>query len=160
MTDTADDLLAAVVRAAEREHIYVLDVALQRAAQLTESPIEALFLASFDVLNYYSSYAGGHRFKITRGTPDGSEVVTQYQWGDYRIDFAFFSNGAPKIFVECDGHDFHERTPEQAERDRGRDREYQQAGITIFRFTGRELWRDASAACYEVIKLWNERGRL
>lgn len=62
------------------------------------------------------------------------------------------------IVVECDGHDFHERTKEQAERDRSRDRRMQDAGFTVFRFTGSEItrypWECAEAvvdfACGEV----------
>lgn len=45
--------------------------------------------------------------------------------------------------VECDGHEFHERTKEQAERDRSRDRAVQAMGWRIIRFTGSELYRDA-----------------
>lgn len=47
------------------------------------------------------------------------------------------------VAVEADGHDFHERTKEQASRDRGRDRTFQLSGIPILRFTGSEIHRDA-----------------
>jgi len=47
-----------------------------------------------------------------------------------------------RIAVECDGHDYHERTREQAERDRSRDRELQKSGWVVMRFTGREIHRD------------------
>ena len=47
-----------------------------------------------------------------------------------------------QLIVECDGHDFHERTKEQAAKDKARDRQAQLAGYTVFRYTGSELWRD------------------
>lgn len=76
---------------------------------------------------------------------------------DWPVDFAFALKGVDgKVYravVECDGHDFHERTKEQAARDRSRDRRLQAEGYRIFRFTGAELWRDPMACVKEVV-LW------
>lgn len=65
--------------------------------------------------------------------------------------------GWERLIVECDGHDFHERTKEQAARDRERDRSAQLAGIEIFRFTGSELWKDPLGCAGQVIKWANKR---
>lgn len=65
--------------------------------------------------------------------------------------------GWNRLIVECDGHDFHERTKEQAARDRDRDRQAQLAGIEIFRFTGSELWRDPLGCADQVIAWANRR---
>lgn len=46
------------------------------------------------------------------------------------------------IVLECDGHDFHTQTKEQAAHDRSRDRAMQELGWDMFRFTGTELWKD------------------
>jgi hypothetical protein len=54
--------------------------------------------------------------------------------------------------LECDGHDFHERTKEQAERDRVRDRDLQSIGWNVARFTGAEIYRDPLAAAVRVFK--------
>ena len=43
--------------------------------------------------------------------------------------------------VECDGHDFHERTKQQAANDRSRDRDLISNGYTVLRYTGSELYR-------------------
>jgi hypothetical protein len=59
------------------------------------------------------------------------------------------------LIIECDGHDFHERTKEQAARDRARDRELQANGFTIFRFTGSEIYRDPIGCASQVVK-WAE----
>jgi hypothetical protein len=65
--------------------------------------------------------------------------------------------GWDRLIVECDGHDFHERTKEQAARDRERDRNAQLEGIEIFRFTGSELWRDPLGCCDQIVKWANKR---
>ena len=62
-----------------------------------------------------------------------------------------------KLVVECDGHDFHERTKEQAAKDRSRDRHLNAAGYDVFRFTGSELWRDPWGCADQVID-WAARG--
>jgi very-short-patch-repair endonuclease len=56
-----------------------------------------------------------------------------------------------RLIVECDGHDFHERTKAQAARDRSRDRLAQHQGLPIFRFTGSEIWRDPAGCADEVL---------
>jgi hypothetical protein len=69
-------------------------------------------------------------------------------------------DGKPRwrsLVAECDGHDFHERTKEQAARDRARDRGVAAKGYDVFRFTGSELWRDPMG-CAEQVLNWAERG--
>ncbi|MDE2099587.1 MAG: hypothetical protein KGL39_20210 [Patescibacteria group bacterium] len=82
------------------------------------------------------------------------------EWG--RVDFlilAFdYRNGNwRKLVIECDGHDFHERTKEQAARDRSKDRSAVLVGCDSFRFTGSELWRDP-LGCAQQITLWAAKG--
>lgn len=77
----------------------------------------------------------------------------------YRIDFAFFDVTRQRRYaVELDGHDFHERTKEQAERDRSRDRALTAAGWTCLRFTGREVNRDPDV-CLEQVEEFLRRDR-
>lgn len=91
-------------------------------------------------------------------------VLPQKQRPDWRVDFElyYWSHGSssPKgwktLIVECDGHDFHERTKEQAKKDRSRDREAQLEGATVFRFTGSEIYRDSWGCAAKVID-WAER---
>jgi hypothetical protein len=56
------------------------------------------------------------------------------------------------LIVECDGHDFHEKTKQQAIRDKRRDRILQSLGYRVFRFTGSEIHNDAIACAVEAFK--------
>lgn len=70
-----------------------------------------------------------------------------------RFDFAIVSieiDPPIRIVIECDGHDYHERTKEQAAKDRGTDRALQLLGWTVLRFTGSEIHADASACADDV----------
>lgn len=90
-------------------------------------------------------------------------IESQVQIADWRVDFLVHypivgtddGTGWPqlaKLIVECDGHAFHERTKEQAARDRRRDRGAQYNGIPVFRFTGSELWNDPVGCADEVLE--------
>lgn len=78
----------------------------------------------------------------------------------WRADFVVYASdplcrvlkkpGWRELVIECDGHDFHERTKEQAARDRSRDRAVTLNRRTIMRFTGSELWRDPMGCALEV----------
>lgn len=92
------------------------------------------------------------------------EILTQVQFGKYRCDFALNPQTLPNqtgqpfvVIVEADGHAFHERTAEQAERDKARDRYMTGKGAMVFRFTGRQVWRDADACVDEVLFYASQR---
>lgn len=83
-------------------------------------------------------------------------LVIHYQLKllDWSADFVLSvpTESSRKLIVECDGHDFHERTKEQAARDRSRDRAVVAAGHRILRYTGSELYRDPMKCVREVLK--------
>jgi len=90
-------------------------------------------------------------------------IETQAQLENWRVDFLITTlnlwNGKPRqLIVECDGHEFHERTKRQAARDRARDRKFQGLGYTVFRFTGSEIWRDP-CLCAEQISEWADTAK-
>ena len=72
----------------------------------------------------------------------------------YRVDFLVSvkdeDGHVHKMVVECCGHDFHERTKEQAKHDRARDRRLQELGYVVYRFTGSELYSDPIKCAFSV----------
>lgn len=145
------DVAAALLQAA--------DIVLARC----ESPIEQLVAAAFMarwgfeaavVMQRFATEGGSgvtHQDRTTAG--GGYEVIALEQQFTInaplaaRLDFVVhpYVGRTWRIAIECDGHDFHERTAEQAERDRSRDRALTATGWSVLRFTGREIWRDPFA---------------
>lgn len=85
-------------------------------------------------------------------------VEPQVELGGWRADFVihrydWICGKWRTVIVECDGHDFHERTKEQAARDRSRDRRASLSGFVVLRFTGSELWKDP-LGCAEQVMNW------
>lgn len=94
------------------------------------------------------------------GAPERQDEIIicrpQAQIGNRRVDFLIHAwspdkNNWRKLIVECDGHEYHERTKQQAARDRSRDRLAVVEGYDCFRFTGSELWRDPWGCSEEVV---------
>jgi hypothetical protein len=113
-----------------------------------ESPLEVIFAIMWNAMEMCGdihsdsvSFTGQH------------EIVTS-SGRRYRLDFLLHpgeplhgrakSAGVPipRIGVELDGHDFHERTKEQVAYRNQRDRDLQADGWTVLHFSGSELNRD------------------
>lgn len=108
------------------------------------SPIEQIFLMEWHFLRV------DDRHRVTIKPQRKLELDNQ----TYKIDFMVEStDGKTKIAIEIDGHEFHEKTPQQAQRDRERERSIVRHGYTIFRFTGSEVFRNARKCAEEVIAL-------
>ncbi len=111
-----------------------------------ESPIEEKILQAF--LSSGFVHEGDHLSRL-----DGTSVRWQVKLlgGKYRADFVV--GRYPSVVVECDGHEHHEKTKEQAQRDKKRDRELTAAGLTVLHFTGSEIHRDAKGCVKEVLDM-------
>lgn len=79
------------------------------------------------------------------------QIHPQHKVGPYRVDFliSFDDKTMPNFIIEVDGHNFHEKTREQVERDKKRDRYFEKIGYKVLRFSGREVYRNPSECVRE-----------
>jgi hypothetical protein len=73
------------------------------------------------------------------------------------LDLAIFDQNNLLVAVECDGHAFHERTHEQASRDKRRDRIATRLGVQAMRFTGTDVVRNSTECAQEVVDFVGDR---
>ena len=67
----------------------------------------------------------------------------QRKIGKYRVDFlCYFMPDKQKYIIECDGHDFHEKTKEQVKYDKQRERFFVSNGYKVLRYSGSEIFND------------------
>ena len=156
---------------------------LETLTSTAESPIEramlfALCIAGHEAAENVRYKKGGYLFGDVDAMPDVLTIEPQAQLGEYRVDFLLTYEGAVPDFahkrklkdgmeipgvkevtvhliVECDGHDYHDRSKEQASRDRQRDRELKKLGYEVFRYTGADIWKDALKCAREAVQLLN-----
>lgn len=82
-----------------------------------------------------------------------SILLVNHPVDKYRPDFLIVGQCegiVVRVVVEVDGHDFHERTKEQAARDKKRDRWFQTHGYSVLRFTGSEVYADPEDCALQV----------
>lgn len=79
-------------------------------------------------------------------------ITTQKKIGNYKAD-VYFTIMNRKIVLEADGHEFHEKTKEQARHDKERDRYIQAQGISIYRFTGSEIFSNTLDVYIEIANI-------
>lgn len=74
----------------------------------------------------------------------------------YRVDFLIVIRNNEKTLsfvIECDGHDFHEKTKEQAKKDKKRDRDLMLLGYLVIRFAGSEIFENPDSCAREVVNI-------
>lgn len=108
-----------------------------------DSPVEATFALALSGLGMPVRKGAEHP-----GHVDDEAAYAQVQFGILRVDFLI-----GRVVVELDGHEWHERTPEQVERDHKRDRQLIACGYTVLRFSGREVIRDPRACAEEALTI-------
>lgn len=144
-----------------------------------ESPIEAMMVAALILLSAEKNICLEARVNdfhifLTNDSLPKITITPQSMIGEFRVDFFLeyediipdFENEVisksgknipgtievkTNIVVECDGHDFHEKTKEQAKKDKKRDRTFQSLGYNVFRFTGSEIWQDPINCAEEIL---------
>jgi hypothetical protein len=120
-----------------------------------QSPIEQLLAVSLhSVIN--------SPYRISRAEALGIDIIgvepqCEIECGNktYKVDFEIpvwnTNTKEGKCFVvECDGHDFHEKTKEQVQKDKERERDLIKIGRIVIRYSGSEIYKDADECAREV----------
>lgn len=76
---------------------------------------------------------------------------------DFKVEFLKQENNTAHYFViECDGHEFHEKTKEQVAKDKQRERDLMKSGYIVIRFSGSEIHESPTKCAREAIKIIEE----
>ena len=116
-----------------------------------ESPMEQLMAMALDDVDYY--FIASNTIEIIGNS---HQVDIKCDSKNYRVDFlmeiAFKYNNhylkLLKLIIECDGHEFHEKTKEQVIKDNQRDRDLKNEGYEILHFSGSEIYNNS----YDISK--------
>jgi very-short-patch-repair endonuclease len=161
-----DELHRAALRAYVLRQVAFISNDLERAVAMCGSPPERAMLYALAILAW--EWVDGVLLRV-EGSATGLiatrftyvEIEPQGQIDADRVDFLMTMGirtaaDAPpktaKLVVECDGHEWHERTREQARNDRARDRRLQARDLAVYRYTGSEVWADVFGAAREALE--------
>ncbi|WAH35013.1 endonuclease domain-containing protein [Alicyclobacillus dauci] len=111
----------------------------------TDSPIEGIVYLQLQEMKWGSPRTGPYNLKFR----------TQVEIGNYRVDYLVEFMDL-KIVIECDGHEFHEKTKKQVERDKRRDRYLTKAGYKVLRYSGSELYSNPSRVMEDLSEIFDD----
>lgn len=106
-----------------------------------KSPIEIIFNVAYDILRYdtLNHYAGLFLDAQRRIAANGNNYIADFYVDTSERDHYKFENNL-RLVIECDGHDFHEKTKEQVKRGNERDYDLKIEGIEVLHFSGSEIF--------------------
>lgn len=119
-----------------------------------ESPIEVIFAFSFEIVAFCNGDFSSSMYLIPQ-----YEIDTKTK--RYRVDFVFDTNECEspyihfeksfKLVIECDGHDFHEKTKAQVKKDNERDMALKMAGYDVLHFSGSQIYNEPFECAKQVL---------
>lgn len=80
------------------------------------------------------------------------ELIAAWLKSPIELDFVLRAGHKP-VVVECDGHEFHQKTKAQVAKDRARDRYFVERGYIVIRYTGSEIRRNARLCAEQAIAI-------
>jgi len=125
---------------------------LEGSEGIKVSPLEQLFFIAFDTMKIteqiepYIYCVYSTEIKCSNGKKYYPDFVFNVHHG-FKTDENY---GHLNLLVELDGHIWHEKTPNQVEKEKQRERDLVKDGYTILRYSGREVWRDPIKIVEEV----------
>ena len=132
-----------------------------------QSPIESTLLGAMIIVftrHHFSLHLGSdlddHVGKVIYKSSHRNSVISivpQKKLDTYQVDFLITiyspeNDYKKSLIIECDGHDFHEKTKQQIAADKKRERHLQSLGYHIFRFSGSEITKDTMHCAEEILR--------
>jgi very-short-patch-repair endonuclease len=136
---------------AEQKNDYITDFVMlwQDNYECCQSPIEKMLFLAFNTVRLL-------RFEELPNDYEGLFFIPQYEVvaGDkqYRADFYIELEDCTKkgLVVECDGHEFHQKTKQQVCRDNEREFAIKKCGYDVLRFSGSQIYNEPFKCANDV----------
>lgn len=143
----AQDIIWAAINSEKYNHLpYVMGLDTSEC----KSPIEKIFYVAFSYL-IEVDYAGEESRHYSLHPQFSIEVGSRTYIADFYVEFDN-CNCDLKLTIECDGHDFHEKTKEQVSHDNERQLAIKSAGYDVIRFSGSQIVKNPLKCALDAIK--------
>lgn len=130
----------------EEPHTTFSEIALNRGFDYSrcQSPIEEIFAVAFDVqlIDKGFPYCEALSLKPQKEIrANGNKYIADFcicaetsEWFSFDHDY--------QLIIECDGHEFHEKTKEQVTQRNQRDMDLKSAGYDVLHFSGSQIYQN------------------
>lgn len=108
-----------------------------------KSPIEQILSVALSVKSSVYDVYAVPQVEIT-------SITKKKYYADFGIYKDYDSNSTLILLVECDGHNFHEKTKAQVKRDNEREYDLRMSGYDILHFSGSQIYADPYKCADEI----------
>ena len=126
-----------------------------------ESPIEKLFYLAFNIFRFNEGF--NTDFDRYLDLEPQYEII-RASGKKYRADFylthEFQIPEQKGLIIECDGHEFHEKTKEQVAYNNERDMELKKMGYDVLHFNGRQIYIDPIKCANDVYNYFKSMAKI
>lgn len=120
-----------------------------------ESPIEKIFYIALNMALFTDKDNDAVYEMMLHTYINPQYEIVRDNGKSYRVDFYIDNDwmkyGTYGLIVECDGHEFHEKTKEQVNRRNDRDLELKNIGYDILHLSGSQIYNNPMKYAYYVI---------
>ena len=116
-------------------------------SDIIKSPIERIFITAFELYTELEKKETIYLFEQEK-----IKIEDKTYYADFMFKADDYLNGLIlgdniknidyKLIIECDGHEFHEKTKEQVKKDNEREYDLKMAGYEILRFSGSQIYNE------------------
>lgn len=117
-----------------------------------KSPIEIILNVAYDIKVFTNISLGISLFLTPQKHIDanGHHYIADFVFDTNDLDD--YVNLTPfKLVIECDGHDFHERTKEQVKMANERDFDLKMEGYEVLHFSGSQIFNEPFKCAQEIV---------
>lgn len=117
-----------------------------------ESPIEQIFAFAYEMVIVNQGFPESELLNIY---PQEEILIDNHKYyADFYFDTAkkkhFYYEHPLKVVIECDGHDYHEKTKEQVARGNKRDLDLKAHGYDVVHFSGSQIYKNPIECAQEL----------
>lgn len=123
-----------------------------------DSPIEKIFLLVMEIYkcthNVHFEIHPQYEIQTEKGEYIADFLIS---FSDYYIATGYYPENNIEIIIECDGHEFHEKTKAQVKRNNERDLALKKAGYEVLHFSGSQIYNDYAKCVSETAEYFETK---
>lgn len=119
-----------------------------------KSPIEQIFNFAYDIVICNEGFPINellYLFPQTEIVANGNRYIADFLLDTDRIG-GIYREHSLKLVIECDGHEFHEKTKAQVEKNNKRNFDLQLEGYEVLHFSGSQIYKDPLKCAMDAYK--------
>ena len=121
--------------------------------EFCDSPIEVIFNYAYDLstISRFGIYELINQCEIEA---NGHKYIADFCFDtDENSDWNIRFRKPYKLVIECDGHEFHEKTKEQVEKNNQRDYNLKMSGYDVIHFSGSQIFNNPYKCVSDVLRM-------